>query len=552
MNDVKITPLGGLGEIGLNMMELETQGESVIIDCGLMFPEPHMPGIDIVIPGFDHIRTGPARLKGLVLTHGHEDHIGALPFFLKEFKVPVYGTALTLGLLEKKLKEHDLLNKVERITVRPGATAPVGPFKIKFIHVCHSIPDGCALAIGSPQGTIVHSGDFRFEDNPADGIKTDIAGLEEEGKKGIRLLLSDSTNVETPGRTESEKKLGPFFKKQFLSAKRKVFISLFSSNINRIQQIIDAAEEAKRKIVLVGRSLVSNIEIAREKGYLSVESSTIIGIKGMAAYPPGQIAIITTGSQGEPMSGLSLMATKSHKYVSVDEGDVVVLSSKSIPGNEKLICKIINQLIRSGAEVLYEKIADVHVSGHACREELEDMIRLTRPEHFIPIHGEHRHLKLHRRLAVDMGIPAEKTLIMENGNTVVISDDGISMGAKVPTGRVFIDGKGVGDIKDLVLRDRLHLSRNGMVVAVISISKVSGDNLNSVEIFTKGCISEEDGEDLLKGAKKALLQYISDACEELKGDWTEMEAESGKVLKRFFKKQTGKRPVIIPVIVELG
>ena len=551
MSDVKIIPLGGLGEIGLNMMVLESQGESVLIDCGLMFPEPHMPGIDIVIPDFEYIRKNPAELKGVFLTHGHEDHIGALPFFLKEFNVPVYGTALTLGLLGKKLKEHELESKVDCITVKPGNDISAGPFKIKYIPVCHSIPDGCALAIDSPQGTIFHSGDFRFEDNPVDGIKTDIAGLEEIGKKGVRLLLSDSTNVESPGRTESEKKLAPFFQSQLSSVTGKVFISLFSSNINRIQQIINAAEETKRKIVLVGRSLVTNIEIAREKGYLKVESNTIIGIKEITAYPPSQIAVITTGSQGEPMAGLSLMAARSHKYVSVDEGDLVILSSKSIPGNEKLICKIINQLIRSGAEVLYEKIADVHVSGHACREELKDMIRLTRPEHFIPIHGEHRHLKLHKRLAVDMGIPAEKALLMENGNTVIINDEGVSIGAKVPTGRVFIDGKGVGDVKDLVLRDRLHLSRNGMVVAVISISKTSGDNLNSVEIFTRGCVSEENGEDLLKGAKKTLLQYISEACEELKADWTELEAESGKVLKRFFKKQTGKRPVIIPVIVEI-
>lgn len=551
MNDVKITPLGGLGEIGLNMMAIESGGESVVIDCGLMFPEPHMPGIDIVIPDFEYIRTGSTSIKGVLLTHGHEDHIGALPFFLKEFNIPVYGTALTLGLVEKKLREHDLTNKLELITVEPSSIVPVGPFKIKFIPVCHSIPDGCALAIGSPQGTIVHSGDFRFEDHPADGIKTDIAGLEEEGKKGVRLLLSDSTNVESPGRTESEKKLGPFFQNQLCSSSAKVFISLFSSNINRIQQIIDAAEETQRKIVLVGRSLVSNIEIARDKGYLSVKSSTIIGIKDMAAYPPNEIAIITTGSQGEAMSGLSLMAAKSHKYVSVDEGDLVILSSKSIPGNEKLICKIINQLIKNGAEVLYEKIADVHVSGHAYSEELEDMIRLTRPEYFIPIHGEYRHLMLHRRLAVDVGIPAEKTLIMTNGNTVVINDEGISIGTKVPTGRVFIDGKGVGDVKDLVLRDRVHLSKNGMVLAVISMSKNSEKKLNTLEIFTKGLVGEEDGEELIEGAKKALSQYISDACEELKGDWTEMEAETGKVLKRFFKKQTGRRPVIIPVIVEI-
>lgn len=551
MNDIRIIPFGGVNEIGLNMMVMETSGESMVIDCGLMFPEPHMPGIDIVIPDFEYLLKSKNELKGVVLTHGHEDHIGALPFFFRHFTPPVYGTSLTLGLLEEKLKEHDLLGRVNMVEVRHGDVIDVGPFSVEFIRVCHSIPDGAALAIRTAVGTIIHSGDFKFDDTPVDSKTPDYDRLAHYGREGVFALLSDSTNVEVPGRTESEKTLERIFNDTFSSRKGKVFVSLFSSNINRIQQIIQSAEANGRKVVLVGRSLVTNIRVARERGYLTMKSDTVIEVKEMSRYSPRDIAVLTTGSQGEPRSGLSLMATQSHKYIAVDEGDTVILSSKSIPGNEKLICKIINQLLKLGAEVLYEKIARVHVSGHAQVEELKMMIDLTRPQYFIPIHGERRHLVQHIRLAREMGIPEGNTLLAENGEAIILDGSGVRLGERVRTGRVYVDGTGVGDVKDLVLRDRLHLAEDGIVLCVVSLNNESGDIISGIEMFSIGFIHEDEEPDMLDDAKQVLFAWLAEACRELKTDWTEMEAETKKVLKRFFKKRTGRRPVIIPVIMEL-
>jgi ribonuclease J len=551
MSDIKIIPFGGVNEIGLNMMVMETTTESMVIDCGLMFPEPHMPGIDIVIPDFEYLLKSDKELKGVVITHGHEDHIGALPFFIRHFNPPLYGTSLTLGLLEEKLKEHDLLDRVNLVEVQHGDTVDVGPFPVEFIRVCHSIPDGSALAIKTPMGTVIHSGDFKFDDTPVDSKKPDYDRFSSYGREGVKLLMSDSTNVEVPGRTESEKILGPVFNDTFKNKSGKVFVSLFSSNINRVQQIIISAEANGRKVVLVGRSLVTNIRVARERGYLKVKSDTIVGVEEISHHPPSEIAVITTGSQGEPRSGLSLMATQSHKYISVDKGDTVILSSKSIPGNEKLICKIINQLMKIGAEVLYEKIAKVHVSGHAQAEELKMMIDMTKPEYFIPIHGERRHLVQHIKLAREMGIPEDRTLLAENGETILLDNSGLRLGEKVKTGRVFVDGKGVGDVKDLVLRDRMHLAEDGMVLSVVSVNNESGDIISGIEMFSVGFIHEDEEGRMLDDAKAVLSAWLAEACSELKTDWTEMEAETKRVLKRFFKKKTGRRPVIIPVIMEL-
>lgn len=546
MEGLRVVPLGGLGEIGLNMMAVESGGDSVIIDCGLMFPEPHMPGIDIVIPGFDYLRDSSCSIKALLLTHGHEDHIGAVPFLLKEFDVPVYGTSLTLGLLGNKLAEHDLEGIVDCRTVSDGEVVEISEnISVRYIPVCHSIPDGSALAIYTSCGTIIHSGDFRFDDAPVDGRKTDVRLLSEEGKKGVKLLLSDSTNVEKSGNTGSEAFLAPMFREQFLSSTGKVFVSLFSSNINRIQQIVDAAEAAGRKIVLVGRSLVSNLRVAVERGYLRVGSETVIDVKAMCDWKPAQIAVITTGSQGEPMSGLSLIAASNHKYISVEDGDKVILSSKSIPGNEKLICRIINQLIRLGAEVLYEKIAPVHVSGHACRDELKYMLELVRPEYFMPVHGELRHLVAHSRLAAECGVNPEKTIVAESGQSVLLTEKGIMHGEVVPAGRLYIDGKGLGDVRDLVIRDRLHMSQSGMVVAVILLDSKDG----GIEVFARGVVFEEASEVILAEAKAALNLFLSEASEAIREDRAELEAETGKLLKRFFKKRTGKRPIIVPVVL---
>lgn len=551
MSKVRIVPLGGLGEIGLNMMVMETGGESIVIDCGLMFPEPHMPGIDIVIPDFQYLMESEKELKGVVLTHGHEDHIGALPFFFRHFNPPVYGTSLTLGLLERKLKEHKLDDKVELVEAKHGEAVDVGPFSVEFIRVCHSIPDGSALAIRTPAGTVLHSGDFKFDDTPIDLKNTDCDRLSYYGDKGVLALMSDSTNVELEGNTESEKTIEGSFDRAFRDTKGKVVIALFSSNINRIQQIIGAAEKHGRKIALVGRSLVSNIPVARERGFLRIPEDTIIGVKEMGGYNPRELAVITTGSQGEPMSGLSLMATRSHKYVSIDEGDRVILSSKSIPGNEKLVCNIINQLLGLGADVLYDRVANVHVSGHGYREELKKMIYLTKPRYFIPIHGERRHLVHHIKLAQESGITGNRTLLAENGDTVILDEEGIKIGEKAYTGRVFVDGKGVGDVRDLVLRDRLHLSKDGMVVAVVAVDHLSGEMISDIEMFSKGFIHGDEESLILEEAKKAVNAYLAEARSDLKTDWAEMEAEIGKALKRFFKKKVARRPVIIPVVMEM-
>ena len=549
-DELRIIPLGGLGEIGLNMMLFEFGDEVMIVDCGLMFPEPHMPGIDIVIPDFQYLIQNQKNIRGLVVTHGHEDHIGAIPFFLRHFNPPIYGTPLTLGFIEAKFKEHDL-EKVNLIETRHGESVDVGPFSVEFIRVCHSIPDASALAISTPAGLVVHSGDFKFDDTPTDSRTPDYSALKRCGDRGVLALLSDSTNAEVKGNTESEGKLVPFFKELFEYDGGKIVVALFSSNINRVQQIVSAAEEKRKKIVLVGRSLVSNIRVAREKGYLKVASDTLIDIKKMDNYTPDELVVITTGSQGEPMSGLSRIATKTHDYVRIEKGDKVVLSSKAIPGNEKLVYNIINLLTKGGAKVLYDKIAPVHVTGHAHEEELKKMISLVRPKLFIPIHGEYRQLARHIELATEMGIAKEKTFLAQDGDAIRLTSEKAELACRVPTGRVFVDGKGVGDVEELVLRDRLNLSKDGTVILVASINRSSGEIISGIEIFSKGLISGNEEADLLTDAKAAVQEHLDQLSIEIKTDWTETEAEIRKALKKFFKKSLGRWPVIIPVVIEI-
>ncbi|MDT8316835.1 MAG: ribonuclease J [bacterium] len=549
-HDLRIIPLGGLGEIGMNMMLFEVGDEVMIVDCGLMFPEPHMPGIDIVIPDFQYLIQNRKKIRGLVVTHGHEDHIGAIPFFLRHFNPPIYGTPLTLGLVEAKFKEHDL-EKVNLVETRHGESVKIGPFSVEFIRVCHSIPDASALAIGTPKGLLVHSGDFKFDDTPTDCKTPDYEALKKYGDRGVLALMSDSTNVEVKGFTESEGKLAPFFKELCDHKGGKIIIALFSSNINRVQQIVSAAEEKRKKIILVGRSLVSNIRVAREKGYLKVASDTLVDIKKMEKYSPDELVVITTGSQGEPMSGLSRIATKTHKYILVEKGDKVVLSSKAIPGNEKLVYNIINLLTKAGARVLYEKIAPVHVTGHAHEEELKKMISLVRPEFFIPVHGEYRHLARHIELATEMGLLKEKTILAQDGDVIKLTKEKVEIACRVPTGRVFVDGKGVGDVEEIVLRDRVNLSKDGTVILVASINRSSGEIISGIDIFSKGLISEDEEAELLTEAKMAVQKHLDQLSLEIKTDWTEAEAEIRKSLKRFFKKSLDRWPVIIPVVIEL-
>lgn len=549
-HELRIIPLGGLGEIGLNMMVFEVGDEVMIIDCGLMFPEPHMPGIDIVIPDFQYLIQNQKKIKGLVVTHGHEDHIGAIPFFLRHFNPPIFGTPLTLGLIEAKFKEHDL-KKINLVETRHGESVDIGPFSVEFIRVCHSIPDASALAINTPAGLVIHSGDFKFDETPTDSKPPDYAALKRCGDKGVLALMSDSTNAELKGTTESEGKLVPFFEELCEYKGGKIIIALFSSNINRVQQIVSAAEEKRKKIVLVGRSLVSNIRVAREKGYLKVASDTLIDIKKIEKYSSDELIVITTGSQGEPMSGLSRIATNNHKYVFVKEGDKVVLSSKAIPGNEKLVYNIINLLTKAGAKVLYNKIAPVHVTGHAQEDELKKMLSLVRPEYFIPVHGEYRHLARHIELATEMGVSKEKTVLAQDGDAIKLTKEKAEIAYRVPTGRVFVDGKGVGDVEEIVLRDRMNLSKDGTVILVASINRSSGEIISGIDIFSKGLINDDEEADLLTEAKKAVLEHLDKLSIEIKTDWTEAEAEISKALKKFFKKSLGRWPVIIPVVIEL-
>lgn len=551
MDEVRIIPLGGLGEIGLNMMIMESGNEAIIIDCGLMFPEPHMLGIDIVIPDFTYLLKSENKLTGIILTHGHEDHIGALPFLLRHIKAPIYGTSFTLGLVEKKLEEHDLSGETELIEICPGDMCQTGSFKIRFLRVCHSIPDGCALAIDTPAGLIVHSGDFKFDDDPADSKLADYEGLSACGDKGVLALLSDSTNVELKGRTKTEKSLEPNFDILFSEARKKIFIALFSSNINRVQQIINAAEKSGRKVALIGRSLIRNTAVARERGYLKVKEETLIDVKEIKHYSPQEVAVITTGSQGEPMSGLSLMTTGNYKQLSIEKGDRVILSSKTIPGNEKLVYNIINHLVRLGAEVFYDRVASVHVTGHGQEEDLKKMISLTRPSFFIPIHGEARHLARHIKLAQSMGIDKDKTILACDGEVISLTGENAGLCGNVPFGRVFVDGKGVGDVKDIVLRDRMHLSKGGIVMALLAIDHASGEIISDLDIFTKGFIDEDEEEQIIAEARFEVSAYLNELTVEAKREWSEVEAEIGRVLKRFFKKRMARRPVIVPVVMEM-
>ncbi|MDH3975999.1 MAG: ribonuclease J [Deltaproteobacteria bacterium] len=551
MDEVRIIPLGGLGEIGLNMMVMESGNEAMIIDCGLMFPEPHMPGIDIVIPDFSYLLNSDKKLAAIVLTHGHEDHIGGLPFFLRHLNAPIYGTSFTLGLVENKLEEHDLMGERKLIEVSAGDVCRAGPFEIKFLRICHSIPDGCALAIDTPAGLIVHSGDFKFDDAPADSKLADYEGLSACGDKGVLALLSDSTNVELKGNTGTEKSLEPNFSALFSEAGKKVFVALFSSNINRVQQIINTAEGSGRKVALIGRSLIRNTIIARERGYLKVKEATLIDVKEIKNYSPDKVAVLTTGSQGEPMSGLSLMTTGNYKQLSIEKGDRVILSSKTIPGNEKLVCNIINHLVRLGAEVFYDRIAHVHVTGHGQEEDLKKMISLVRPRFFIPIHGEARHLAKHIKLAKSMGIEEEKTIFAADGDVITLTGECVKAEGKVPSGRIFVDGKGVGDVKDIVLRDRMHLSKGGIVMALLAIDHASGAVASEPEIFSRGFIDAEEEEQIIGEAKREVSSYLDELAVEAKKEWSEVEAEIGRLLKRFFKKKMSRRPVIIPVVLEM-
>ena len=548
---LKIIPLGGLGEIGLNMMVFEYGDSAFIVDAGLMFPEDFMLGIDYVIPDMNYIKQKKPDILGVVLTHAHEDHIGALPYLLREMNVPIYGTPFTLGVVRKKLEEHGLLSPVLLNEISPREKLELGPFELEFIRVCHSAVDGVGIAIKTPLGIVVHTGDFKISHTSVDGMITDVNKFAQYGEKGVLALLSDSTNVEREGYTISDQEVGDTLGRISAGRTGRIIIGLFASSITRIQQVIDIARAINRKVVFNGRSIETSVNIAKDLGYIRIPEEMEIHIEQVNDFPDEEIVIITTGSQGEPMAALARMATGTHKQIKIKKEDTVILSSKFIPGNEKAITKIINDLYRRGADVIYEKISKIHVSGHAFQEELKLMINLTRPKYFIPIHGEFRHLVLHSRLAKQVGIPEENILLAENGQIIEFDENGGRIQGKVSTGRVLIDGKGVGDVGRSVLKERRNLSEHGLVVVNMAFDEETGIVIYGPEIVSRGFVFETETGHLLEDAKCVVLEIVEEVSPEVPDRAAKIRSKIQKALRKYFSFTINRRPVILPFILEV-
>lgn len=543
---LRIVPLGGVGEIGKNMMTIEYGEEMLLIDAGLMFPKNDMLGIDIVIPDISYVVERQEQLRAIILTHGHEDHIGALPYVLSDVNAPVYGTRLTLGLAEVKLREHHLLDQVELHTIKPRDVLPLGPFSVEFFHVCHSIPDTVGLAITTPVGLVVHSGDFKFDSHPVDGQLTDYAKLQELGNRGVLLLLSDSTNTEAPGFTPSEREIGETFEEVFGEAQGRVIVATFASNISRVQQVIIAARRHGRRVGFVGRSMVKNSRMASRLGYLDIDPQELLTSDQMNGLPDERVAIVCTGSQGEPTSALVRMARGEHRQINLRRGDTVILSADPIPGNEELINRTIDNLFRAGADVHYHLLSHVHVSGHGSQEDQKLMLNLTQPRYFVPIHGEYRHLVLHSRLARESGIPEENIFVLESGQSLEVDSSGCFLGKRVAASRVLVDGLGVGDVGRVVLRDRHHLSRDGFLVAIVALDMDTGEILVGPEILSRGFVYMRDSEELMELAREQVWQALEHV-----GPRSAVSAKIKDALGEFCYQQTGRRPVILPVVMEV-
>jgi len=549
---VRIIPLGGVCEIGKNMTAIEHADEILVIDSGLMFPDEEMLGVDIVIPDIGYLLERADRVKGIVLTHGHEDHIGALPYVLRQLNVPVWGTKLTLGLVRSKLEEHKLLDSTELHLVAPGDRFNIGCFDIETIRVTHSIPDGMGLAIRLPGVTIVHSGDFKFDYTPLDGKPVDVPGFARLGEEGVTALLVDCTNVEKPGHVQSERVVATMFETVFRSAKGKIIVAAFASNINRIQQVFNTAAEFGRKVVVVGRSMAQNIEIAEDLGYLKIPDGSRIRVEEIPDRYPAELVIMTTGSQGEPLSALTRIAVDEHKKVKIEKGDTVIISATPIPGNEDLVARTINHLFKRGADVIYDPIAPVHVSGHGNRDDIRLMLSLTRPKYVIPVHGEHRHVAKFIELAGDMGIPSDRVFRMEVGDVLELDGEGARLGEKVAAGDVLVDGIGVGDVGDVVLRDRQHLAGDGMFIVVIGIDRNTGAVVAGPDIISHGFIFMEEAGELIEEAKAVVLATLDELVVE--GDATEWAAAKSDIrsaVAKFLYARTHRRPMVVPVIMEI-
>ncbi len=549
---LKIIPLGGLGEIGLNMMVLECEETIVIIDAGLMFPEAYMLGVDCVIPDMDYIRRNKTKVAAVILTHAHEDHIGAVPYLLKEINIPVYGTPFTLGVLRHKLEEHGLLLEASLNIVTPAHTLDIAPFSFEFIRVNHSVVDGVGIAVKSPAGLVVHTGDFKLTETAISGMSTDVKRFARLGEEGVLALLSDSTNVEKDGHSISDRQVGKSLEKIVADSAGRVIIALFASNIARIQQIIAICRQTGRKILFNGRSIELSVQIAADLNMLDIPESMVIDLSEVDAYAPEEILILTTGSQGEPMSALTRMSTGTHKQLQVEPGDRVILSSKFIPGNEKAIARIINNMFRKGADVVYETISDIHVSGHAFREELRTMIQLTRPRYFVPIHGEYRHLIHHAKLAEDTGIPKEKILLAENGQIITFDDSGGRISGSVDVSRILVDGKGIGDVGRSVLKERRLLSEEGLVVVTLAIDAETGFVIYGPEIVSKGLVFEQETGHIIADAQCVLLEIIEEiALVDPAGRGEVLRQKMHRALREYFNFTLKRRPVILPFILEL-
>ena len=549
---VKIAFLGGLNEVGKNMTLYEYKDDMFLVDCGLAFPDPEMLGVDLVIPDFSYVEKNREKIKGIVITHGHEDHIGGLAYLLKTVNVPVYGTKLTIGLIQGKLKEHGLLNSVKLHEIKPGDNVSLGAFTVEAIHVNHSIPDAIALAIKCECGTVIQTGDFKVDSTPIDGGMIDLSRLAQLGNEGVLALLSDSTNAERPGYTESERKVGESFEVLFRKAgKSRIIVATFASNIHRVQQIINVAHSLGRKVAIIGRSLENVVNISAQLGYLNIPENVLINQDLINKYPADSMVIITTGSQGEPMSALSRMAFSDHRKVEICPNDYVIISATPIPGNEKTVGKVVNELLKLGAHVIYEKMYDVHVSGHACQEELKLIMGLVKPKYFIPVHGEQKHLRKHAALAEGMGIPTENIFIADNGYVAEINNKAIKNGAAVPAGKVFVDGYGVGDVGSVVLRDRKHLAQDGIIVVTASIDYETGQLIAGPEVVSRGFVYVKEAEELIAQARKVAERSLENSYYSNISDIGAIKSKLRDAVSHFVYEQTKRSPMILPIIMEV-
>lgn len=549
---LKIIPLGGLEEIGKNMTVFEYGNEMILVDCGVAFPEDEMLGVDLVIPDFTYLTKNKEKLKAMVITHGHEDHIGSIPYVLKEINVPIYATRLTLGLIKNKLEEHKLVRSTSMKCVKAGDVITLGNFKIEFIRVNHSIADSVALAITTPVGTVVHTGDFKIDYTPIDGKLIDLARFAELGKKGVLALMSDSTNSERPGYTMSESSVGKVFDGIFADCKKRIIVATFASNIHRVQQIVNSAMKNNRKVAICGRSMENVMNVAIELGYLDIPEGVLIDIDEIDNYAPERLTLITTGSQGEEMSGLSRMASGTHRKVTITNQDLVIISATPIPGNEKLVSNVIDDLFKIGAEVIYHTLKDIHVSGHACQEEQKLILSLVKPKYFIPVHGEFRHLQAHGETAIKVGVDPSNVIMLANGKVLELDKNFCKVTGTVPAGQILVDGLGVGDVGNIVLRDRQHLSQDGLIIVVIAMDDKTGKVMAGPDVISRGFVYVRESEDLMVGMKKEILKDIEKIQESGIKDWSTIKNTIRDTVHDFVFSKTRRNPMIIPIISEIN